>query len=42
MEGAKKRASAAAAESDIEETIGEEEGMPLELQQAGNAGGGTK
>ena len=30
MEVAKKRAAAAAAESDGEETIGEEEGMPLE------------
>ena len=30
LEGAKKRAAAAAAESDGGETIGEEEGMPLE------------
>ena len=30
LEGAKKRAAAAAAASDREESMGEEEGMPLE------------
>ena len=42
LEGAKKRAAAAseAVDSDREDLIGEEEGMPLELQWAGIEGGG--
>ena len=35
LEGANKRAAAAAAESDVERTIGEEEGIPLERRMAG-------
>ena len=35
LEGANKRAAAAAADSDREESIGEEEGMPLYQQRAG-------
>ena len=42
MEEAKKMAEAAAAESDVERTIGEEEGIPLEWQRSGNEGGDRK